>query len=283
MLKGLAWGGDFAGRIKREKFRVHSVFRAVCNLSSGQGKPLLALVSERDALAPNVLWVGQSRWADLIRPGDEVEATAGGVGCGDVMIDCTGVVLYRRAPCHSPCLEDDTLEQVRNWLEVQAPGFALAQSRLASLLRRGLQEENDKLLRAALKGLLGAGPGLTPCGDDFAAGALHAYVRAREREAPFPRRLPGIVAEAALATNEISRTMLWYAARGQGPAYMAEVVDGILSGAPGVLLAANRLRQVGSSSGLYLLAGILLGCETTGTREQMCDGRENPGQAQHLL
>ncbi len=283
MVKGLAWGEDFAGRIQRENFRVHSVFRSVCNLQADRARPLLALVLERGALGPNALWLEQACLADRLQAGQEVHFAAGRIVCGALEIDCSEVIPYQRVVGPAAPWDGTALGQVQNWLELQAPGFASGQSKLAAMLGRGLLEENEALLRAALRGLLGSGQGLTPWGDDFAAGVLHAYVRAGPAGNPFLNQLPGIVGEAALQTNEISRTMLWYAARGTGPAYMADVVDGIAAGGPGALLPANRLRHVGSSSGLYLLAGILLGCKITEAREQVCDGRENLGQTQYLF
>ncbi len=375
---GKAWGADFAGRIRSESFRVHSVFRSVCNLQADParqgerekpgepGEPLLSLVAAPEAMGPNALWVESPGFAGFLPPGQPVIFQGQVLHCGGVEIDCANPSNWRlpawpvpsAAPAPlalpaPPALEDvkagetgetgaeagDDLEfanralgEVRSWLEIQAPGLAPdltpspalsaasgpapgptpspgAGGGLVQEIARGLLAEDGLLLQSALRGLVGAGEGLTPSGDDFAAGVLLAYVRGhywiRHRTgrriyrrmgcrastgSAFVSRLPGLVEALLPGTNAISRTMLWYAARGEGAAYLAETAEAIYAGGSAAVNCASRLWHVGASSGRYLLAGVILGSEIflTGAGRQKSgsgttNGREDCSQAQYVF
>ncbi len=175
---------------------------------------------------------------------------------------------------------------------------------------RGLLAGDELLLQTALWRLVGAGEGLTPSGDDFVAGVLLAYVRGhrwiRHRVDhrvdcrastgdSFISRLPGLVEDLLPGTNAVSQTMLWYAARGEGAAYLAETADAIYAGSPTAVNCAYRLWRIGASSGRYLLAGVILGSGVFLTGVRMINtgvqnksgsgtnGREDCGQAQYVF
>jgi hypothetical protein len=113
-------------------------------------------------------------------------------------------------------------------------------------------------------GLIGLGPGLTPSGDDFIAGALFA---ARLRAAAEPRvdETAAWLGRAVLAvlpgrTNRISAALLGDAAEGLGFAALHELCHALAGGEGGAIdAAARRLVAIGHSSGWDMLTGLLAG------------------------
>ena len=273
LVKGIAWGRDFIQRIRSEDFMVHSVFQSVCNLQAHPAKPLLSLVNRPEALAPNALLVEESSFRGVCRAGEKVQVEALRLRCGEYWVDCRIMLEEVRKPL--AILSGQTaLKTVETWLEIYFPGFKAEYSPLRQSLKQALLQEDAVLLQAALSKLIGAGSGLTPAGDDFAAGVLLAYTRGI-RAAGHNKGSPAVsglkegfsvdmveIAQALLpSTNAISQTMLAYAVQGEGAQYVTAVVDGIYGNAADVVAAASELSRIGASSGRYLLAGVLLGCE----------------------
>ncbi|CAA7600945.1 Protein of unknown function DUF2877 [Acididesulfobacillus acetoxydans] len=323
MVQGKVWGRDFARRIREEEFAVHSVFQSVCNLQADPSQPLLSLVNRAEALAPNALLVEGSLFRKVCRVGEKVQFWSQILMSGEYRVDCRGVAeeelqapLQRQGQSQTqlqrqfqsqfrltpPRSGPAALQAVETWLEIHFPGFRAEYSPLRQSLRKALLREDASLLHNVLSRLIGSGPGLTPAGDDFAAGVLLAYTRgiraAASKEGLSPVNsskaevpavtgcqeglLPGVIsagrregffadivgiAQALLPlTNAISQTMLVYAVRGEGALYVTGVVDGIYGNAGDVVAAAAKLSRIGASSGRYLLAGVLLGCEVYQTR-----------------
>lgn len=121
-----------------------------------------------------------------------------------------------------------------------------------------LLENKQVEAEAALVGLVGLGPGLTPSGDDITAGvvaALHWHDPSLARE-------PGerVLLVAQTRTNRISARMLHYGAGGllYEPAMQLGVA--ILSDdIAGLRAPLARLLTLGASTGLDLAGGILFG------------------------
>ena len=102
--------------------------------------------------------------------------------------------------------------------------------------------------------LLGAGPGLTPAGDDVVAGAMAACALLGCRAALL--ELDMLIARARLATTALSAALLSCAARGEVVPEAAELLRVLGSGAA-VAPALTRLRAVGSTSGTALAIGMV--------------------------
>lgn len=122
----------------------------------------------------------------------------------------------------------------------------------------------------ALVGLLGLGMGLTPSGDDIAAGILASLVwQARLDGIPpqFAQQITDAVRRAAPGrTNDISVRLLWHAGEGLLYAPAMELGEAMLRGyVVSVAAQAQRLISIGHSSGadmaIGLLAGIVAGIE----------------------
>jgi hypothetical protein len=112
--------------------------------------------------------------------------------------------------------------------------------------------------------LLGLGEGLTPAGDDLVSGILAALVwRARLEggSASTIEQLGGRIREASSRTNRISARLLHYAAEGVLYAPAMELGAALRSGnAEGIRGPAQRIFSIGSTSGVDLATGILVGC-----------------------
>jgi hypothetical protein len=103
--------------------------------------------------------------------------------------------------------------------------------------------------------LLGAGPGLTPSGDDFLAGALvTAHATADPRLATWRRGTRKAL--ATRRTTAVSRALLHHALDGYATPELADALTALCTGR-GRDAAVDRLLAVGHTSGAALLAGLL--------------------------
>jgi hypothetical protein len=111
--------------------------------------------------------------------------------------------------------------------------------------------------------LLGAGPGLTPAGDDLLAGALVAgQATGDPRTADWRARTRDAL--AARSTTAVSRGLLHCALDGYATAELAAALTALCRGEDS-REPVRRLLAVGHSSGAALLAGVL---HTLSTRDR---------------
>ncbi len=153
---------------------------------------------------------------------------------------------------------------VREWApprarsgRVVASALAAVQARLPAPGALGVDAACLRMLAeapaAAVSGLLGRGPGLTPAGDDVLAGFL-VGARAFGLDAAQVRATTAALAPAR--TTALSAALLWHAARGECIGELAAVAayvsgqDGHTGAALGALLA------VGHTSGAALAVGL---------------------------
>jgi uncharacterized protein DUF2877 len=127
------------------------------------------------------------------------------------------------------------------------PRIAAFEAWLSAALRG-----EDTSAEAAVQGLIGLGPGLTPSGDDVLTGALALLQACRETRihADLART---ILAMAAL-TSPLSASFLRAAAAGHVAEHLYDAATSAVAGDAGATVAA--LRGVGHSSGWDMLAGI---------------------------
>ena len=117
---------------------------------------------------------------------------------------------------------------------------------------------------SAVESLIGLGAGLTPSGDDLLVGylaGLWCTVRASSERAQFIASLAKTVIQLSHKTNDISRTYLYHAARGQVSGRLANLAEGICCGEkPEFLLEiAETAMSVGHTSGMEAVSGLLVG------------------------
>jgi len=147
-----------------------------------------------------------------------------------------------------------------------SPPFPLdALAPRARALARACGRDDARGAAEAAKTLLGAGPGLTPSGDDYVGGAFFArtiLARAGAADGPAWRAAATDILDAARgATHPISAALLADLLAGEGWAPLHDLVDALTSAAPleNVLAAARRLVAIGHSSGWDILAGVVAG------------------------
>lgn len=137
----------------------------------------------------------------------------------------------------------------------------------SSALRAALVAGSPGGILLSAKALLGKGPGLTPEGDDYLAGALAATrllaeVLGRDRTTAMIAGVSVPLAKLADArTTTFSASLLHSALRGQ----VAEPAGALLRAFTGrgeVAVSHRRLQQVGHSSGPALAAGMVLAAQS---------------------
>lgn len=133
----------------------------------------------------------------------------------------------------------------------------------------------------ACRALIGAGPGLTPAGDDVVAGALAAC--ALTGGGPRPRELEMLLSHACIATTALSVALLSCAARGQVVPQASDLLRALSrssasSGYGSVAAALAHLRAVGSTSGTALAIGMVAALTVTSTEHdpQLHPAKERP-------
>jgi hypothetical protein len=150
------------------------------------------------------------------------------------------------------------VRSVREWApahvrcgRVAADEFAALSDALPAPAAVGIDAALVALIRseptAAVAGLLGRGPGLTPAGDDVLAGFL---LGARAFGLDGAQTRAAIAVMAAGRTTELSAALLWHAARGD----CIPEVAAVLADPSGSALA--ELLRVGHTSGAALAIGL---------------------------
>lgn len=132
----------------------------------------------------------------------------------------------------------------------------------AHRLLEGLRLNSVEETEAGALVLLGLGPGLTPSGDDFLVGCLHAlwlsYPSDQARSIA-----ASVKAWARGRTTTLSRAWIEAAARGEAAEHWHVLFDSLASGVPRrILSSAGKLLKVGHSSGADSLVGFLTTLDT---------------------
>lgn len=151
---------------------------------------------------------------------------------------------------------------------VQGEVLAILRGRLPDPAALGIDDALLTMLTtepaAAVTGLLGRGPGLTPAGDDVLAAFL-VGARAFGLDAGAVRR--AVAALAAVRTTDLSAALLWHAARGECIDEVAAVVAALCrQEAPAahyryISPALAGLLRVGHTSGPAMACGLAVAAE----------------------
>jgi len=113
----------------------------------------------------------------------------------------------------------------------------------------------------AIGGLMGSGPGLTPLGDDFILGILLAFNYGGETIFPEINlgQLNHVILDAAREkTTRLSFSLLTCAVEGSADERILKILDGLIAGEEIRDQDLTRLLNWGSSSGIAVLAGMIL-------------------------
>jgi hypothetical protein len=111
--------------------------------------------------------------------------------------------------------------------------------------------------------LIGLGPGLTPSVDDMLTGFMVAswwFANSFDKNAIRIRKVNEAIISCANGTNLLSQQLLRHAARGETNETVEDFLKAIFVGKPtNVKVKTERVLEIGESSGMDMMAGLLLG------------------------
>ena len=272
--------------------RVHSLYQNAINLIDEQGK-LFTIVMPPLGPGPFALLLRPAAkdlqkvggFVGLLEIDAPVRTRPGVLEVGEIVVRLTDLQIWDPRPNWPglrAALTSEKIERLSQLLRLHAPPGSLAplvdRAALASIFESGSGEDlRSALLRSiagparrVLKGLIlfdrgqirqaaselaGLGGGVTPAGDDFMEGAVHALWATRDPEQA--QDLSSVVVEAASPrTNAVSLAWLLSAARGEAGSEWHALFDAVTRDAP-LDPAAGRLIRRGHTSGADALAGFL--------------------------
>jgi hypothetical protein len=271
---------------------VHSVFQSAANLGLAKGGKLLTLVAPNEADLPQGIRLETP--ADFsfvgIQVGEHVTCRTGLLRLKSLLltIDLHQARLWK---CDLPALKTELTDPAVEsaWKAVwqalnrrqsiaEAEIFAddlLGSGRIphmsvpqkaAEAMQALLQSTRkfDLTAASAARELIGLGSGLTPAGDDLLAGylaGLWCLTDGKPERREFVSGLGRKIVRLSRRTNDISRTYLYHAARGQVSSRLAALAEAISRGESGELLlaVAENAMRVGHTSGMDAVTGLLLG------------------------
>lgn len=130
-----------------------------------------------------------------------------------------------------------------------------------SSLSSSLDQDDPALISEEMKEVLGTGPGLTPLGDDVLQGILLAINRPKKNTLAWQAELDifqTFLAAARRETTTLSWSLLNCSAQGSADERVIQVLDSLLAGREIPDQDLINLLEWGSSSGIGLLAGMIL-------------------------
>jgi hypothetical protein len=124
-------------------------------------------------------------------------------------------------------------------------------------LRQAVRAHDVSTMQDCLDQLLGRGNGLTPSGDDCVLGLLLMLNRWQASH-DWSKLNRAVIAAAYQKTTTISANLIECAAAGQADERLLNVVDGIVTGEPGIEECADCALEWGSASGIDVLVGMAI-------------------------
>lgn len=230
--------------------RLLGSFPTACYLELGSGAVIAVLTSDAVQLPIGLTLPWPSSRLDLraVGRGDEPTVRPAEVRLGRLRVAVTGRRDARLRYCGRP---------------VEVPPVSSSLSDVWLELSDGAPDPFENPV-AAVAGLLGRGPGLTPAGDDLLCGALAA---ARLFGIPGASLAVAVRDRLALpvVTTALSRQLLLRALAGDGLPELQRLAEAICARA-GVEPALRRLLRIGHSSGAALATGLLAGARHAAER-----------------
>jgi hypothetical protein len=270
---------------------VHSVFSNAGNLQRRKGGRLLTIVTINIADLPQGIRVNAPlgfSFEQILNPGERVICTDSILWDEYRHLEIN-LNPARRWKCKLPFIDMKIPSVVQAWdvvrallderqrrLETEISLSKLIDAYNANITptARKIQEHFRMLIEmtngcvfasdAAVRGLIGLGSGLTPAGDDLMIGfltGLHCRVGEIEKRMLFLSDLGKTITHLSKQTNDISRTYLYYAARGQVSSLLKDLADAIALGVERMRLLqlAENAMRTGYSSGMDTVTGLLTG------------------------
>jgi hypothetical protein len=280
--------------IPHESFHaaVHSVFHSALNLRLQQESGLLTLIASSEGDLPQGIRLDAPETFSF----EEIEVGEPAV-CRDGIIRFENSSLTvqlsgaRRWKCDLPALKFDIANPTVSaaWMVVwgalnkrqRLKGSEIVAEdlfRFDEPIRTGTSRRIGEALRdllnatrkyeltedSAVNSLIGLGPGLTPSGDDLLVGyvaGLWCTVQDKNERAQFISNLGETISHLSKNTNDISRTYLYHAVRGQVSSRLADLAEAISRAKDHkyLLELAEAAMKIGHTSGMETVTGLLLG------------------------
>jgi hypothetical protein len=225
-----------------ERATVEAVFARSLYLRSGDR---FLCIGEPDIGNGPLTLIGDISLSDLaLRPGQSAAVSNQRLTIGAVRFTLDRSETWRPA-AWPPCPPRARLIEICHILHGRADAGGLARPQFEKSARA-------RIARLGLCGLIGLGPGLTPSGDDFLAGALATLDALGEYGAH--ATLARSVEENLSSTSALSAALLLAAAARHVGEPLHRMVSSVLTGDVDTVLAIAG--TVGDSSGWDMLAGI---------------------------
>jgi hypothetical protein len=274
---------------------VHSVFQSAINLCLTRGSKLLTLVASSEADLPQGIRVDSPEdfSFEIFRAGEQVTCRDDLLcfASSSLTIELRGAGRWK---CDLPALQADmtspavatawrcawqTLNERQTLLgsEIIAEDLFRTDETIRAGVPRKAGEAMRNLFEAArrydltstspVRPLIGLGAGLTPSGDDLLVGylaGLWCTVWDKSERVQIVANLGKAIIRLSRQTNDISRTYLYHASRGQVSSRLAALAEAICRGenVDRLLDIAEAAMRVGHTSGMDAVTGLLIGLAT---------------------
>jgi hypothetical protein len=269
---------------------VHSVFKSAFNLCLTRGGKLLTLVASSEADLPQGIRVDipEDFSFEIFRAGEPMTCRDDILRFGPLTIELRGARPWK---CDLPSLQADitnpavaaawrSVWQMLNKRQSLLGAEIVANDLFRSdeTIRAGAPRRAGETMRelfdatrrydltatSLVRPLIGLGAGLTPSGDDLLVGylaGLWCAVWDKSERAQLISNLGKAVVRLSRQTNDISRAYLYHASRGQVSSRLADLAEAICHGenSDRLLVAAESAMQVGHTSGMDTVTGLLIG------------------------
>ena len=244
--------------------RVLHAFERACNLINADGD-VLSLVALEAGDGPFTVVVPLAdslALSDLLDTDSPIAVDGDRLSAGALVVDTATAVLWSPRPrwerAREPLTSHGDLVSALADLLASNPGLTgltpLSPQSIEDLCA-GVATGDASSCRSAARRLAGLGGGLTPAGDDFLVGAMHAaWLAHPPREAALLSEV--IASAAAPLTTSLSAAWLRAAARGEAAAPWHALVEALAAcDETALLAAARRILSIGHTSGADALAG----------------------------
>ncbi|REJ06547.1 DUF2877 domain-containing protein [Microbacterium bovistercoris] len=254
---------------------VHSVHRRVVNVLFDDA--LVAIADDGIDDAPATIRVPLSDWdARGIRQGAAVLAVGGDrieLPCADgtLVVSLCGAVTWSAPRADLSVLTTADLAVALSALDaLPAPEPVTPFGRAADELlrariegmRTALRTGDDEAVRSAASALIGLGEGLTPSGDDVLTGLTLLAAQDGTLLNRFLPALSDAVHDGGERTGLLSATTMAHAVAGRGRQSLHDLIAALRDrDGDGLRRAADRVLQIGHTSGADILSGIRLALE----------------------
>lgn len=251
---------------------VRAVFHRAWHLHDERG--IVVTVTSAPYDGPMAIRVEGSLPA-TVRPGMEARLADKRLAVGTVSLQVAGARVWDGERPSVPVIDRSVLERDLVWMRALAGVADPAICRRTATLGAALRHGDEPVLRDAVRGLIGLGPGLTPAGDDVLCGVmvgLHVLRRRMKHGGELPAKAVGydsgryggaadalsrtVMEEMGGRTTALSQTLLFWAARGLAVQPLLDVLWTLGSREP--VEGVDALLAIGHTSGRDMLAGAAL-------------------------